>query len=260
VESEHTPDGQYKLAQLVRSNQALYDYCVAYGIPLISGKDSMKNDYGRGKDKISVPPTLLFTVIGRMADVEKAVTMDAKSPGDAVYVLGTTRDELGASEYFLAHGFTGNNVPKVDAPSALALYGKLSEAIDKGLLRSVHDCSDGGLFVALAEVAMAGRLGLRADLAKVPVEAPLEAGPLLFSESQSRFVATVSPRHAAAFEALMAGLPVAKVGEVTPSGSLEILDTGHPRSDGSGHPKTDGFVLSAGLDEMFDKWRRPLDW
>ncbi len=260
VESDNTPDGQYKLAQLVRSNQALYDYCVAYGIPLISGKDSMKNDYGRGKDKISIPPTLLFTVIGRMADVEKAVTMDAKAPGDLVYVLGTTRDELGASEFFLARGFIGNGVPKVDAPAALALYKALSEAIDRGLVRSAHDCSDGGLFVALAEVAMAGRLGLRADLAKVPVDEPLGAGPLLFSESQSRFVVTVSPKHASAFEALLAGLPAARVGGIDASGTLEILSTGRPGTDGSGRPLGKGPVLSAGLDERFEKWRRPLDW
>ena len=70
--------GKYK-AELVRSNQALYDYCIAYGLPLISGKDSMKNDFGRGKDKISVPPTLLFTVIGKLDDCEQAITMDAKA-------------------------------------------------------------------------------------------------------------------------------------------------------------------------------------
>ena len=132
VESENTPDGQYKLAQLVRSNQALYDYCVAYALPLISGKDSMKNDYGRGKDKISVPPTLLFTVIGKIADVEKTITMDAKAAGDHVYVLGATRDELGASEYFRLLGVTGNAVPKVDAASALALYHRLADAIEAG--------------------------------------------------------------------------------------------------------------------------------
>jgi len=250
VESENTPDGQYKMAQLVRSNQALYDYCVAYGIPLISGKDSMKNDYGRGKDKISVPPTLLFTVIARLADVEKSVTMDAKAAGDLVYVLGATKDELGASEYFLAHGLMGNKVPRVDAKAALALYGKLGEAMERGLVRSAHDCSDGGLFVALAEVAMAGRLGAAVDLAKIPVEAgapALNIGQKLFSESQSRFVITVRPSDQAAFEATMGRLPAALAGEITAAPVLALRDDKTP-------------VLSAGLDEMFEKWRRPLDW
>ena len=84
----------------MRANRALYDYTTAYMIPLISGKDSMKNDYIIGDLKISIPPTVLFSMIGRIDDVRKAVTMDAKSAGDLVYVLGETRDELGGSEYF----------------------------------------------------------------------------------------------------------------------------------------------------------------
>jgi phosphoribosylformylglycinamidine synthase II len=274
VESENTPDGQYKLAQLVRSNQALYDYCVAYALPLISGKDSMKNDYGRGKDKISVPPTLLFTVIGKIADVEKTITMDAKSAGDHVYVLGATRDELGASEYFRLLGITGNAVPKVDAVSALALYYRLADAIDAGLVRSAHDCSDGGLFTALAEVCMAGRLGAKIDLAGLPVEAgdsgPLSSGAKLFSESQSRFVITVTPENRAAFEALfngpaLSGAPTsapiafARVGEITSGSDLEIRDAS-PRGSASSGSAASTLLFSAGMDEMFARWRRPLDW
>lgn len=247
VESANTPDGQYKLAQLVRSNQALYDYCVAYGLPLISGKDSMKNDYGRGKDKISVPPTLLFTVIGKLDDCEKAITMDAKAAGDLVYILGATHDEMGASEYFRIVGVTGANVPKVDAASALALYGRLHAAIGKGLVRSAHDCSDGGLFVALAEVCMAGRLGMRVDLASLPGAGGLAPVAKLFSESQSRFVVTVRPSDKQAFEAALAGSASALLGTVTEAPSLEI-------ADGSSH------LLSAALDLMFERWRRPLDW
>jgi hypothetical protein len=84
VLSPQTPDGPYKLAQLVRANQALYDYCLAYDVPCISGKDSMKNDYHSGDTKISVPPTLLFSVLARMPDVRQAITMDVKQPGDLV--------------------------------------------------------------------------------------------------------------------------------------------------------------------------------
>ena len=90
VRSEKTPDGEYKLAQLVRANQALYDITTAYGVPCISGKDSMKNDYQIGSVRISIPPTLLFSTLGKMEDVRKAVTMDVKKPGDLVYVLGKT--------------------------------------------------------------------------------------------------------------------------------------------------------------------------
>ncbi|MEO6094939.1 MAG: AIR synthase-related protein [Fibrobacteria bacterium] len=268
VESENTPDGQYKLAQLVRSNEALYDYCVAYGLPLISGKDSMKNDYGRGKDKISVPPTLLFTVIGKIPDVEKTLTMDAKAAGDHVYVLGMTRDEMGASEYFRLLGITGNSVPKVDAVSALALYHRLADAIEAGLVRSAHDCSDGGLFTALAEVCMAGRLGAKVDLSGLPVEAgasgTLSPGTKLFAESQSRFVITVTPQNRVAFEALFNGLAIsgaptaapiafARIGEITSGSDLEIRDVS--AGNAASTP-----LFSAGMDEMFARWRKPLDW
>jgi phosphoribosylformylglycinamidine synthase len=215
VQSEKTPDGEYKLAQLVRANEALYDFCVAYGVPLISGKDSMKNDYHIGGTKISIPPTVLFSVIGKVDDVRRCVTMDAKRPGDAVYVLGTTRRELGGSEYWAARGFVGNAVPRVIPEESLPLYRSLERAIQEGLVASCHDCSDGGLGVALAETAFSGGLGLRADLSRAPCLGITRDDELLFSESQSRFVVTVRPELTSAFEALMAGRAFGRVGEVT---------------------------------------------
>ena len=126
VQSEKTPDGEYKLAQLVRANQALYDYTTAYGTPCISGKDSMKNDYQmrtrRPGVKISIPPTVLFSAVGLIDDVRKCVTMDAKRPGDVVYAVGTTKDELGGSRFYSLLGHVGNNVPKVDAKMAKKTY------------------------------------------------------------------------------------------------------------------------------------------
>ena len=112
VQSEKTPDGEYKLAQLVRANMALYDYTTAFGVPCISGKDSMKNDYLIGTTKISIPPTVLFSAVSVITDVRKCVTMDAKRAGDRVYVLGETFNEMGASEYFALFGFLGNQVPR----------------------------------------------------------------------------------------------------------------------------------------------------
>jgi len=155
VQSERTPDGTYKLAQLVRACRALYDYCTAYDVPCISGKDSMKNDYRVGDTKISVPPTVLFSVIGVIEDVKKAVSMDAKRRDDIVYVVGETRNELGASEYLASKGYIGNNVPKVNAEVARSTYEALAQAIEQGVVASCHDVSDGGLGVALAETAYA---------------------------------------------------------------------------------------------------------
>jgi phosphoribosylformylglycinamidine synthase len=96
--STTNPDAEYKLAQLVRACIALYDYATAYGIPFISGKDSLKNDYVVGDERHSILPTLLITLVGKMDDVRKAVTPEFKNAGDYIYILGKTRDELGASE------------------------------------------------------------------------------------------------------------------------------------------------------------------
>ena len=222
VRSEKNPDGEYKLAQLVRANRALYDVTTAYGVPCISGTDSMKNDYQIGDVRISIPPTLLFSTLGKMEDVRKAVTMDVKKAGDLVYVLGTTFRELGASEWYALHGAVGNAVPKVRPETARILYEALHRAIRAGLVASCHDCSDGGLGVALAETSFAGSLGLRIDLTSVPTDGTMRNDELLFSESQSRFVVTVAPEAREAFEAQLAGSAFARIGVVTSEEALRI--------------------------------------
>ncbi len=247
VKSEKNPDGEFKLAQLVRANMALYDYTKAYGVPCISGKDSMKNDYIIGRKKISIPPTVLFSTIGKIEDVRKAVTMDFKMPDDRVYVLGMTKDELGASEYFASLGYIGNDVPKVDAASARRLYLALEKAIREGAVASCHDCSDGGLGVALAESAFSGDLGMTIELTKVPVENIKRADTILFSESQSRFVVTVAPDKVRRFEEIMRGNVFADVGAVTQQQNFTVMDG-------------EKVVLSAGIDELKEAWQRTLWW
>ncbi len=222
VESEKTPDGAYKAAQLVRASQALRDYCVAFGVPLISGKDSMKNDYMIGDSKISIPPTVLFSVMGRMDDVRQAVTMDVKRPGDLVYLLGETRDELGASEYYTMLGEVGRNVPRVDAQTALRLFQAVNQSQREGVLASCHDLSDGGLGVALAETAFAGGLGIHADLRQVKRAGEMAEDHLLFSETASRFLVTVSPRNRERFEEIFAGCALSALGEVTADSELRL--------------------------------------
>ncbi len=245
VESERTPDGAYKAAQLVRANKALYDYCVAFGVPLISGKDSMKNDYQIGETKISIPPTVLFSVIGKIEDVRKAVTMDVKTPGDLVYLLGATADELGGSEYYRMCGELGANVPQVDAKKAFKLYQTLNRAQEQGLLRSCHDLSDGGLAVSLAEKAFAGGFGIRADLDNIVAEAGLSDEALLFSESQSRLAVTLKPENRSAFEVLFADCDSALIGVVTAETSL-VLSRG------------DRQLIAASNDQNKEAWQAPL--
>ncbi|MCX6998273.1 MAG: AIR synthase-related protein [Kiritimatiellaeota bacterium] len=233
VLSEKTPDGPYKLAQLVRANQALYDVCTAYGVPPISGKDSMKNDSVRGGRRISIPPTVLFSTLAILDDVRRAVTMPFKQPGDAIYVLGVTRNELGASEFHrwlaAAQGTPsayGGRVPGLDAPRALNLYRALGAATRAGLLHSSHTPTLGGLAVAFALAALGGDLGAEINLAAVPAADEPGDDALLFAESNSRFVVTCAPDQTAALEALFRGLPCARVGTVTAARTLRIAGGG----------------------------------
>ncbi|MBI5570343.1 MAG: phosphoribosylformylglycinamidine synthase [Desulfomonile tiedjei] len=247
VQSEKTPDGEYKLAQLVRANEALYDISTAYRIPCISGKDSMKNDYHIGDTKISIPPTVLFSAVGIVPNVRLAVTPDFKRPGDAIYVLGETRDETGGSEYFASKGFVGNKVPKVIDPEAsIRMYRALHEAIKAGLIASCHDLSDGGLGVALAESAFSGALGATVSLAHLVLTNVDRDDTALFSETPSRFLVTVRPDKQRAFEQALAGFPCACVGVVTSDSKLHITGlTGH-------------VIVDADIWALKQRWQAPL--
>ena len=268
IQSEKTPDGHYKLAQLVRANKALYAMTTAYGVPCISGKDSMKNDYlaaglnlkpgenpygtgvvlPDGSLKISVPPTLLFSVLARIPDVTKAMTLDVKNPGDLVYVLGLTRDELGGSEYLASLGMVGGQVPRVDPQQARERYLRLREAIYYRLVSAAHDCSDGGLGVALAEMSFAGGLGLVIDLSAVPYEGAKRADLILFSESASRIVVTVPREKQHEFEKLFAGTVYGLIGEVVAE-PVFIVRTG-----------TGETVIEENIYKLKGAWKRTLSW
>ena len=246
VQSEKTPDGEYKLAQLVRANQALYDYCKAFSVPLISGKDSMKNDYLIGGTKISIPPTILISALGKIEDVRKSVTMDAKRPDNLVYVLGETLEELGGSEYYASKGFIGNRVPKVNVEKARTLYRKIYHAIQEGLIRSCHDCSDGGLGVALAETAFAGGFGMEINLSKVPQSGLNRNDFLLFSESQSRFIVTIDPKRKKPFETLLGDAIYGEIGVVTDDEIFRVMGI---------HGRT---VVEAKVNDLKEAWQGPL--
>ncbi|MBO5680614.1 MAG: phosphoribosylformylglycinamidine synthase, partial [Lentisphaeria bacterium] len=245
VQSEKTPDGEYKMAQLVRANQALYDYTKAFLVPCISGKDSMKNDSTRGGRKISIPPTVLFSTIAKIDDIAHAVSADAKFAGDCVYAIGLTKKELGGSEYFAMLGDAhGNDVPKVDAEKAVKLYHAVADMIKADIPSSVGTPALGGLAVALAKCAMGGRLGLDIDLTKVPAEAGLTDAEILFSESNSRFIVTCKPEKAAELEKALAGFDVAKIGTVTADSVLKLNGAGG--------------TIAIELDQMVESYKKTL--
>jgi phosphoribosylformylglycinamidine synthase len=247
VQSESTPDGHYKLAQLVRANQALSHYCLGFGVPCVSGKDSMKNDYKGGGRKISIPPTVLFSVIGVIPDVNKCLTSDFKKPGDLIYILGLTRPEMGGSEIAAQLGFSDARVPQVDLLSARKRYETVFAASQAGLITACHDCSDGGLGVALAEMCIGGRLGAEVDLDRVPACGELNLTGLLYAESASRLVVSVAPADRERFEALFAGQDCARIGTVSEAPALSAT-------------LADGKVLDADVADLARAFKETLAW
>ncbi|MED5486535.1 MAG: AIR synthase-related protein [Candidatus Thermoplasmatota archaeon] len=247
IESEKTPDGQYKLAQLVRSNQALDDVCRAYNLPCISGKDSMKNDAKLDGKKISIPPTLLYTLLGDHQDVRKAVSSDFKDKGDIIYLLGETHQELGASElnFMLSEetgGGIGNDAPQIDTERNLALYRALTKAMDEELVRSAHDCSDGGLATAIAECCFGCDGGTTIDLDGI---GDVDNWAALFGESLGRIVVTVSPANTEKFTTIMANHCLVKLGQVDNKSELTIKRGGEN-------------ILTAKLTDLLSSWKGTL--
>jgi phosphoribosylformylglycinamidine synthase len=225
--SSGTPE---RLWELKRAAKACYDVAVAYQTPYISGKDSMFNDF-RGYEEtgnpvhIAVPPTLLVSTIAVMPDAAQAQTLDFKSAGDVVYVLGETNDELGGSEYAHARSngsAIGGRVPVTDTKANMKRYRALARAITKGLVASATNVSRGGLGVALAKAAIAGQLGVEADLTRIPGDTKLPDS-ILFSESQGRVVVSVRPDACTAFEGMMRGTACTRIGTVTKASRFMLI-------------------------------------
>ena len=243
------PDKPDRLAALVRAARACYDIAVAYGTPFISGKDSFYNEFSDGNRTIAIPPTLLISAICVMDDVSRAVSMDVKAPGNSVYVVGRTRDELGGSRYYRMLGFIGRNVPTVDAAAGNGTMNRLHAAISQGLVAACHDCSEGGLAVAAAEMAFAGGFGMTLDLDAVPRDPEADRDDtVLFSESNSRFVVEVPRGREADFEARMTGSPVGRVGVVTEEDRLAVRGLQGDE------------IIAADLCTLKEAWQRPLRW
>jgi len=207
----------------------------------------MKNDYKGGGQKISIPPTVLFSVIGVIPDVNKCLTSDFKKAGDGIYVLGLTKPEFGGSEVSQELGFSSPEVPQVDLLSAKKRYETVFAATQNGLINAAHDCSDGGFGVALAEMCIGGRMGANVDLDKLPVNGTLNVTGKLYSESASRLVVTVPAGKQSAFEAAFAGQAFACVGKVADSPQLSVK-------------AADKEVVSVDVEELAVAFKATLNW
>ena len=207
------------LGSLVLAAQACHDVALAYGTPFISGKDSLNNEYTHDGQSLAIPPTLLISAIGQVPDVRRCVTMDLKEPGNLlVAASGTTRHELGGSHW--ADGpaaRTGARCPRVDPELGPALFRAVHAAIQRGLVRSCHDLSEGGLAVALAEMALRRRpRAPRSRSATCPATTTRRTTPSCCSPNRPRGSCSKSgPSTATPLADLFGGLPLGRLGEVT---------------------------------------------
>jgi phosphoribosylformylglycinamidine synthase len=234
------------LGSLVRAAEACRDASLALMMPFISGKDSLNNEFRGDGRRITIPPTLLISALGLVPDVRRCVTMDLKEPGNPLLLVGATKDELGGSHYHLVTGQEGGEVPTVDWPVASRTFAAVHEAIRRGLVRSCHDLSEGGLAVALAEMAFAGEIG--ADVTGLKEIGDVPDHVRLFSESATRFVLEVTPANLSAVQALFTDVPLYRLGQTTREPRLRIAGV-------SGE-----WLIWSPLDTLKTAWQRPLAW
>ncbi len=240
------------LGSLVRAALACHDVAVAWKTPFISGKDSLNNEFTWVDDSgqrqtIAIPPSLLISAMGQVADVAKCVTMDLKEVGNPLYLVGSTRRELGGSHLLSVLGLSGGAVPQVDLSSAKTIFERVHAAIDGGLVRACHDLSEGGLAVAFAEMSFAGQLGAEINIADAQQASGLNAVEFLFAESNSRFLIEVDASKQSEWETLMSDVACARLGSVT-SGQQVVVRSGEE------------VWIDRPWKALFDAWHQPLDW
>ncbi len=251
------------LGSLVRAAIGCQDLSVVMQTPFISGKDSLHNEFSYTdaegtRQTISIPATLLISAMGQVPDVANCVTMDLKKSGNQLFQIGVTGDHFGGSHFAMVNGLAGGQVPTVDAQRAKATFAALHLAISSGLIRSCHDMSEGGLAVAIAEMAFAGGLGADINTDEIGIEME-EVGPdadvsvdyvaaaLLFSESNTRFIVEVELANVDAFKKAMAEIDIQKIGVVTDEPMLRI-EMAH------------NLIIESDISRLKKAWQGTLDW
>ena len=245
-----------QLGSLVRAALGCHDTAVAYGTPFVSGKDSLNNEFtyvegtgfsdqgaGGRQRTIAIPPSLLITALGQIEDVSQAVTMDLKEPGNVLFLAGRLLGgRFGGSHYNLVHGIEGGHVPAVDGQHAPLVFKAVHGAMRRGCVRSCHDLSEGGLAVALAEMAFAGGLGAEISLA---IFEHLDE-QMLFIEANTCFVLEVPPEREREF---LEAVPfAARLGVVSNGDRLLIRGS------------SDRLLIDETLPDLKSAWQSPLRW
>jgi len=216
----YKPENFWQLREAV---EGVAEACRAFGTPVIGGNVSLYNESPAGV----VDPTPTVAMVGLIEREEWITTQYFKAAGDVVILLGEFGDEIGGSHYLkVVHGLKAGLPPRIDFERELALQNALRELIRAGYVRSAHDCSEGGLAVAIAESCFNpdGFLGATIDLADAGAQ---RLDQVLFNETQSRVVISTVPENAEAVLQLFVqrGLPAHRLGTVG-SSELAITATG----------------------------------
>jgi phosphoribosylformylglycinamidine synthase subunit PurSL len=271
VTSITNPHGKTKLAQLVRTCIGLKEAVLAFRAPLISGKDSMKNDFDDGVLRLSIPPTLLISAIGRVHNIDECVSMEFKQPGDLIYLLRGGVIGLAASHYEELSGWQSPLVPSIDLSKAALLYGKLHEAIRAGLVQSAHDLSEGGLAVATAECIIGGGFGATLSGEQLVQAMQTPNGKMLpvymqtisnrldtiiFGEGPAHIIVSIKPEDQERWQSLWQDFNCTCIGEVTAETNLRIT---HPAKDEKGReidPNKKAIELD--MEQLERAWKKEL--
>ncbi|MEM9108531.1 MAG: AIR synthase-related protein [Planctomycetota bacterium] len=242
-------DDPWQLGTLVRAAEACYDGALAFQTPFVSGKDSLSNQFtAEDGSLITIPQTMLISALGIVNDATKARTMDAKAAGNALFIVGMTTPDMGGSHWAELVGDT-NTIPKADLAAGPKNAKAVAKLIDDRLVQSAHDCSDGGLLAAAAEMAFAGRVGLDLDLAGVPNDVCLPE-QVCFAETPSRYLLEVHPDDSAKVieQLIQAGVPFGQIGTFADHNNL------------TARKPDEGQLLEIDLDTLRNTWLKPLDW
>ncbi|MAE61179.1 MAG: phosphoribosylformylglycinamidine synthase [Planctomycetaceae bacterium] len=244
-----------QLGALVRAAEACYDGALAYRAPFISGKDSLNNEFKLDTGQtIAIPPTLLISAVGHVDDTAACLTMDAKSPGNLLLQVGGTSARLAGAHLNLIAGATGiptaDQLPKVDLQRAPQQAAVIARLIAERHIRAAHDCSEGGMLVAAAEMALAGDLGLQLDLAGVPALGPTDHTAACFAETPSRILIEIEPHHfdPVAQQLSNDNIPFGQIGTFTPNDRFTV------RCDDRGR------IVDISVADLAHAWRKTLDW
>ena len=239
------PNNPETLGSLIEAARGCYDAATFYKTPFISGKDSLNNEYV-GSDGLShsIPPTLLISAIGIIDDVSTAITMDLKHAGNPLYLLGEISPFFGGSHIGLvcSHDLIRENeeVPELP-PYTREMYTKLYKANQNQWVSSCHDCSEGGLSVAVAEMCIGGRCGLNIEL---NVKEPFIS---LFAENNGCMLVEIEKENSRDFEELLGLIPYLMLGVVTSDPTLKVMNNNHP-------------IINLDLDTLINKWEKdPLE-